>query len=64
MENVKVQIEPSDIRTQVLEIVKANKEIIDIGEAKVIVSGGRGVGSEENFESAPPRYLLCIFHFQ
>ena len=50
VENVKVQIEPSDIRTQVLEIVKANKEIIDIGEAKVIVSGGRGVGSEENFE--------------
>ena len=49
VENVKVQIEPSDIRTQVLEIVKANKEIIDIGEAKVIVSGGRGVGSEENF---------------
>ena len=42
VENVKVQIEPSDIRTQVLEIV-------DIGEAKVIVSGGRGVGSEENF---------------
>ena len=30
VENVKVQIEPSDIRTQVLEIVKANKEIIDI----------------------------------
>ena len=50
VENVKVQIEPSDIRTQVLEIVKANKEIIDIGEAKIIVSGGRGVGSEENFE--------------
>ena len=49
VKNVKVQIEPSDIRTQVLEIVKANKEIIDIGEAKVIVSGGRGVGSEENF---------------
>ena len=49
VENVEVKLEPSDIRTAILEIVKANKEIIDISEAKVIVSGGRGVGSEENF---------------
>ena len=49
VENVEVKLEPSDIRTTILEIVKANKEIIDISEAKVIVSGGRGVGSEENF---------------
>ncbi|MCQ2969784.1 MAG: electron transfer flavoprotein subunit alpha/FixB family protein [Clostridium sp.] len=50
VENVKVKLEASDIRTQVLEVVKANKEIVDIGEAKVIVSGGRGLGSQENFE--------------
>lgn len=49
VENVKVEVQPSDIRTQILEIVKANKEIIDIGEAKVIVAGGRGIGSQENF---------------
>lgn len=50
IENVSIALEASDIRTTVLEIVKANKDIVDIGEAKVIVAGGRGVGSKENFE--------------
>ena len=50
IEKVNVNLEASDIRTTVLEIVKANKDIVDIGEAKVIVAGGRGVGSKENFE--------------
>ena len=49
VENVNVELEASDIRTTVLEVVKANKDIVDIGEAKVIVAGGRGVGSKENF---------------
>ena len=49
VENVSVNLEASDIRTTVLEVVKANKDIVDIGEAKVIVAGGRGVGSKENF---------------
>ena len=50
VENVEVNIQAGDIRTEVLEIVKTAKETIDIGEAKVIVAGGRGVGSKENFE--------------
>ena len=49
VENVEVKLNDSDIRTKVLEIVKANKDIIDISEAKIIVSGGRGIGSKENF---------------
>ncbi|SCK00838.1 Electron transfer flavoprotein large subunit [uncultured Clostridium sp.] len=49
VENIDVKLEASDIRTTILEIVKANKEVVDISEAKVIVSGGRGVGSKENF---------------
>ena len=49
IENVSVSLESTDIRTTVLEVVKANKDIVDIGEAKVIVAGGRGVGSKENF---------------
>ena len=40
----------SDIRTKVLEVVKLAKETVDIAEATVIVAGGRGVGSKENFE--------------
>lgn len=50
IEKVEVKLADSDIRTKVLEIVKAKKEIIDIAEADFIVSGGRGVGSKENFE--------------
>ncbi len=40
----------ADIRTKVIDVVKAAKDIVDIGEAKFIVSGGRGLGSKEGFE--------------
>jgi len=49
VEEVEVKLEDSDIRTQIVEIVKETKEIVDISEANFIVSGGRGVGSKENF---------------
>lgn len=49
IEKVEVKLADSDIRTKVLEIIKSKKEIIDIAEADFIVSGGRGVGSKENF---------------
>ena len=49
IEKVEVKLADSDIRTKVLEILKSKKEIIDIAEADFIVSGGRGVGSKENF---------------
>ncbi|MCE1754848.1 electron transfer flavoprotein subunit alpha/FixB family protein, partial [Enterobacter hormaechei] len=46
IEKVNVELTDSDVRTKVLETVKTAKDIIDISEAKVIVSGGRGVGSK------------------
>ncbi|MCI5726334.1 MAG: electron transfer flavoprotein subunit alpha/FixB family protein [Clostridium sp.] len=49
IEKVSVNLADSDIRTKVIETVKTAKDIIDISEAKIIVSGGRGVGSKENF---------------
>ena len=49
IEKVEVKLADSDIRTKVLEIIKSKKDIIDIAEADFIVSGGRGVGSKENF---------------
>ena len=49
IEEVEVRLEDSDIRTKIVEIVKETKEIVDISEANFIVSGGRGVGSKENF---------------
>ena len=42
--------EENDCYTKILEIVKAVSEVEDIQEAKILVSGGRGVGSAENFK--------------
>lgn len=49
VENFNVELADGDIRTKVLEVVKSVKEMADITEAKILVSGGRGVGSKENF---------------
>lgn len=50
VEKVNIKINPEDIRTEVLEVVKLAKEAVDITEAEFIVSGGRGVGGREGFE--------------
>ena len=34
----------------ILEVVKAVSNTVDIMDAKILVSGGRGVGSPENFK--------------
>lgn len=39
-----------DIRQKVLEVVKSVGETVDLTEAKVIVSGGAGLGSAEGFD--------------
>lgn len=49
VEEVNVNLEDSDIRTKIIEIIKEHKDIVDISEAKILVAGGRGVGSKENF---------------
>lgn len=49
IEKVNFQLTESDIRTKIQEVVKLAKEVEDISEAKVIIAGGRGVGSKENF---------------
>ena len=43
-------IDPSAIRTRVLEKVPEEVEGIKLEEAKVVVSGGRGIGSAEGFK--------------
>lgn len=47
---VKIDLTEADIRTKVDEVIKLAKNIADIGEAKVIVAGGRGIGCKENFD--------------
>ena len=48
--NYTVNFDSSKFAVKLLETVKANKGLVDITEAKILVSGGRGVGCKENFE--------------
>ena len=41
---------PNNKYVEILEIAKAVSDIKDIMDAKILVSGGRGVGSAENFK--------------
>ena len=40
---------PNDKYVEILEIVKNTGNVVDIQDAKILVSGGRGMGSPENF---------------
>ena len=40
---------PNNKYVEILEVVKAVKDVADIMDAKILVSGGHGVGSAENF---------------
>lgn len=41
---------PNNNYVEILDIVKAVNDVVDIMDAKILVSGGRGVGSPENFK--------------
>jgi len=41
---------PNDKYVEILDIVKSVGETVDIMDAKILVSGGRGMGSPENFK--------------
>ena len=41
---------PDNKYVEIMDIVKAVTETVDIMDAKILVSGGRGVGSPENFK--------------
>lgn len=46
-----LHINESDIRTKVLEVIYEVGESVDLETAEIIVSGGRGVGGPEGFET-------------
>ena len=41
---------PNNNYVEIVDIVKAVNDVVDIMDAKILVSGGRGVGSPENFK--------------
>ncbi len=42
--------QPGDLETKVIRVIEADPEDLDIGEADIVVSGGRGVGKDEAFD--------------
>lgn len=48
--NLKVGVKESDIRTKIVKIVKEDQGEVNLEEADIIVSGGRGLHKPENFE--------------
>ncbi len=47
----KVSLLEKEIRTKILEMVRERKKNVSLADAKVIVAGGRGVGSKEEMKS-------------
>jgi electron transfer flavoprotein alpha subunit/NAD-dependent dihydropyrimidine dehydrogenase PreA subunit len=48
---VKVELKPDDLKTKVVEVVKEVRKVANLEDAKIIVSGGRGVGGKEGFKT-------------
>ena len=43
-------VSEADMNVEILEVVRSEKKIVDITDAKVLVSGGRGVGGAAGYE--------------
>lgn len=50
IEVIAAELESADIRTTVLEIIKEANKCVNLEEADIIVSGGRGLGKPEGFK--------------
>lgn len=53
-----IKLEASDMNITIKEVVKSTKKTRDIQDAKILVSGGRGIGGPEGFE--PLRELAVL----
>ncbi|WP_321309864.1 electron transfer flavoprotein subunit alpha/FixB family protein [Marinifilum fragile] len=49
--NYKVKFKSEKFKVKLLETVKEDSDLIDITEARILVSGGRGIGNEEGFKA-------------
>lgn len=58
VEKFAVEFTPADMNVEICEIVKTDKKAVDITDAKILVAGGRGLGSAEGF--APLKELADV----
>jgi len=49
--NFPVEFNTAKFKVKLLETVKENTDLIDITDARILVSGGRGIGNEEGFKA-------------
>jgi electron transfer flavoprotein alpha subunit len=47
----KVDFKPADMNIKIRQVIKPDRKKADITEAKVLVSGGRGIGSKDYFKT-------------
>ncbi|MCL2412737.1 MAG: electron transfer flavoprotein subunit alpha/FixB family protein, partial [Bacteroidales bacterium] len=50
VEKINVKFDASKFKVKIKKIIKEDKHAVDITEAKILVSGGRGVGNSEGFK--------------
>lgn len=48
--NVNASITEKDSKVKIIEIIRETKKKVNLEEAEIIVSGGRGLGNKENFK--------------
>ena len=51
IEEFSVEFSADDMPVELVEVIKEEKALADITEAKILVSGGRGMGDKETFDS-------------
>lgn len=49
IENINIDFDKSKFRVRFVKSVKEKKDMVDITEARILISGGRGVGCNEGF---------------
>lgn len=50
IEELTVEFKPEDSLVKIREVIKEDKKAVDITEAKILVSGGRGIGGPQGFD--------------
>lgn len=51
IEDMTIEFNVNDLPVQILDVIKEEKTVADITEAKILISGGRGMSDKETFDT-------------